>query len=264
MHGFKQTSQDTDDYRNLSPLSLSPFLCFLSWYEICKKSHLMAHNFIFQSSRSTQHWISVHYRQLSLWYSVVIAQNCQRYWITILKRKKKQHPKELFLENKAIRTKSKALTKDHKVWECLPSKWTLGISVFWVRNRTHLSSHGLPFSQVAWELLSRPLRSELLQFWDVHWPDRDSSHLHSLCLQSNLSWEGQLMGTRENVQWWWMFGIKKKLTVGLQVSCRAQDDGRMPHSYFLLFAKRRLVWQALSRWLETNPRPPNNFILTAF
>jgi hypothetical protein len=38
-----------------------------------------------------------------------------------------------------------------------------------------------------------------------------------------------------------MVGMKKKLTVGLQVGCTAQDDGRMPQSYFLLFAMRRMV-----------------------
>lgn len=144
------------------------------------------------------------------------------------------------------------------------SKWTFGISVFWVRNRTSLSSHALPFSQVAWGLLSRPWRKKLLKFWNMHWPDRDNSCLHSLCLQSNLSWEGLVMGTRENGEWWWMVGMKKKLTVGLQVGCRAQKDGRMPQSYFLLFTLRRMIWQALPRWLPTNPRPPNNFGMTAF
>lgn len=54
-----------------------------------------------------------------------------------------------------------------------------------------------------------------------------------IMLESNLSWEGQLMGTRENSDWSWMGGMKSKLTVGLQVGWKVQD-GRMPQEDVLL------------------------------
>lgn len=142
------------------------------------------------------------------------------------------NPVKIFLKIHRSEPKVKTVAKDHTVWVSNPLRFSLAFQRSeW---ETKLASPHLPSrNQVIWELLSGAFRGNMFHPRKSMQGPEHLLHLHSLCLQSNLSC--QRPGDRHQRKCWMMMDGWKEKETDSSITSRihlAQKGEEMPQPYF--------------------------------